>query len=45
MNGYGKYTWFDDRFYEGNWLDHKMHGEGIYTWPDGRKYEGNYLNN
>ena len=31
MNGYGKYTWFNDSIavtYEGNWVNNNMHGFG-----------------
>ena len=28
--GYGKFTWEDDHFYAGEWLDDKQHGRGFY---------------
>ena len=44
MHGYGKYTWNDNRHYQGQYLNDKKHGYGIYQWPDGRVYKG-YWNN
>ena len=42
----GKFEWhFKSRsgkkeFYDGKWVDDKMHGWGIYKWTDSREYEG-----
>jgi hypothetical protein len=44
ISGQGKFIWSDERMYEGEWLENKMHGYGTYTWPDGRMYVGDYLN-
>ena len=40
MDGTGKYTWKDGRYYEGEYLNDKKQGFGVFSWPDGRKYEG-----
>ena len=42
IEGKGKYTWADDREFDGDWVHNKMHGYGVFTWADGRKYEGEY---
>jgi hypothetical protein len=39
----GVYKWADDRVYEGEWQNNKMHGTGVFRWPDGRVYEGAYF--
>jgi hypothetical protein len=36
----GKYVWFENRIYEGDWEHNRMHGKGKITWVDGRCYEG-----
>lgn len=38
----GIYTWADQRQYNGQWVNNKMHGSGVFTWSDGRKYDGEY---
>ena len=38
----GKYVWFENRNYEGDWEHNRMHGKGKITWVDGRCYEGEY---
>lgn len=43
MQGYGVYTWPDNRKYEGQYANDKKQGFGIYTWPDGRVYEGYWM--
>ena len=42
MEGFGKFTWSDGRYYEGEWKESMMDGKGMQIWPDGRKYEGEY---
>ena len=34
----GKYVWFENRVYEGEWEHNRMHGKGKITWVDGRCY-------
>jgi hypothetical protein len=34
----GKYVWFENRVYEGDWEHNRMHGKGKITWVDGRCY-------
>lgn len=40
----GVYVWCNNRKYEGDWQNNKMHGTGKTEWNDGRKYEGDYSN-
>jgi hypothetical protein len=40
MHGIGRYTWSDNKQYEGQYLHDKKHGYGVYIWPDGRVYRG-----
>ena len=44
MEGYGLYTWKDNRQYQGQYKNEKKHGFGIYKWADGRRYEGYWSN-
>ena len=43
-NGFGVYEWADDRKYEDEWQNNKMHDRGYFEWPDGRKYKGKWKN-
>ena len=43
-NGFGKYTWEKDRFFEGNWINGKRNGKGILHLPDGRTIQGEWTN-
>ena len=43
-NAFGVYEWADDRKYEGEWQNNKMHDRGYFEWPDGRKYKGQWKN-
>jgi hypothetical protein len=42
MNGTGTYKWNDERTYNGEWKDGKMHGKGTSFWKEGKKYVGEY---
>ena len=39
----GLYKWSDGKYYEGDWLNNKMHGNGKMVWSDGRVYEGEFF--
>lgn len=36
---------YGQEFYDGDWLDDKMHGYGVYHYANGDIYEGEWLNN
>lgn len=42
MNGTGRYEWADGKFYEGQFLNDKMHGKGVYNYGDGNLYKGEF---
>ena len=33
-NGFGKFYWNNDKYYEGMWLNNKQHGNGIIHYDD-----------
>lgn len=37
MNGKGKFTWPDDKYYEGEFVNDKKEGHGILNWPVQKK--------
>lgn len=44
MNGMGRYEWPDGKFYEGQFVNDKMHGKGVYNYGDGNLYKGEFQN-
>ena len=42
-NGYGKITWADGSYYEGNWVWGERTGKGTYVWADGDTYTGDFI--
>ena len=40
MEGLGKFTWPDGRFYEGSYKNDLKDGFGVFSWPNGQLYEG-----
>ena len=44
MNGYGIFTYFDDRAYSGKIINGFMNGIGIFKWKNGNFYFGEYEN-
>jgi hypothetical protein len=38
--GYGKYKWNDNSYYEGEWKNDKMNGKGVYCSAEGVTTEG-----
>ena len=45
INTYGIELWYDQNYYQGEYLNNKKHGVGLYRWPDGTTYEGEWDNN
>ena len=42
-HGFGRYTWPDGTYYDGEWRHEKKHGRGKYTYPNGRgEYDGEW---
>jgi len=41
-SGYGKQTYSDGSWYEGQWSDNKRNGKGTWVHPAGYKYEGQW---
>ena len=44
FHGQGKYSFPDGAFYEGGWVDNKMHGKGIYIDTNHVQWEGDFYN-
>jgi len=44
-NGFGKYIFDENSYYEGNWKNGKRHGLGTYIFSNGDKFVGNYVDN
>ena len=44
MHGKGKFTWADDKSYEGEFKNDKFHGYGTFRWPTGVVYQGQWSN-
>ena len=44
MQGFGKTSWPDGRFYEGNYYNDKKHGQGNFQWSNGNRFEGEWKN-
>ncbi len=36
-NGFGKFYWNDNKYYEGQWLNNKQHGKGIIHYNEEEK--------
>jgi hypothetical protein len=45
MNGYGIFSYFDDRIYSGKINNGNFEGVGIFKWKNGDIYFGEYENN
>ena len=44
MHGKGIFTWPNDNYYDGNFLNGKKNGRGIFYWNDNRTYDGFWKN-
>ncbi|MEK9727054.1 MAG: hypothetical protein VW397_02980 [Candidatus Margulisiibacteriota bacterium] len=44
FHGYGKYTFKNGDYFEGEWVDHLPNGIGKLTLNDGKTFEGNWIN-
>lgn len=42
IHGLGRYTWPDNRSFEGQYHNDVKQGFGIYTWPEGSVYKGQW---
>ena len=38
-NGFGKFSWSKDKYYEGQWLNNRQHGKGT-LYYEGKEIEG-----
>lgn len=44
-DGFGKFTWTDGSFYEGEFKNGLMEGSGVKTDPNGNRFQGNFHRN
>jgi hypothetical protein len=38
MEGFGKESWLDGSWYEGQYKANCKHGRGLFVWPNGNSY-------
>lgn len=43
MHGFGKLTYDNDEYYEGEWNRGKRHGRGVYVYMDGNNNFNNFI--
>lgn len=42
-NGYARYSWSDNEYYQGDFRNGVMDGMGVYLWPNGDRYTGRFV--